>query len=115
MRACLRQYQMTTPIIAATAASTGLGERWFDNVFRTATPVIIPANRWHLCTVAESRIDPHDVLGLVPNAPAPYFGWGNIPDQFGRAWAEEDAEATRRLDPELTDLPPLRPGWGPKS
>ncbi|MEA2629545.1 MAG: hypothetical protein QOJ10_2005 [Chloroflexota bacterium] len=69
----------------------------------------------HLCTVVEADIDPHAVLGLVPNAPLPYFGWGNIPDQYGRAWAEEDAEAPTSLDPELTDLPPLRPGWGPKS
>lgn len=69
----------------------------------------------HLCTVLEVGIDPHDVLGVVPNAPLPYFGWGNIPDQYGRAWAEEDAEARTMLDPELTDLPPLRPGWGPKN
>jgi Plasmid pRiA4b ORF-3-like protein len=69
----------------------------------------------HLCTVLEARIDPNDVLGVVPNAPLPYFGWGNIPDQYGRAWAEEDAETPTMPDPELTDLPPLRPGWGPKS
>ncbi len=68
----------------------------------------------HLCTVVEAGIDPHEVLGVVPNAPLPYFGWGNIPDQYGRVWASEDAEAPTRLDPELTDLPPLRPGWGPK-
>jgi hypothetical protein len=67
----------------------------------------------HLCTVVAAGIDPHEVLGVVPNAPLPYFGWGNIPDQYGRAWAEEDVEALTRLDPELTDLPPLRPGWGP--
>ena len=68
----------------------------------------------HLCTVVEAGIDPDDVLGVVPNAPLPYFGWGNIPDQYGRAWAKEDDEAPTRQDPELTDLPPLRPGWGPK-
>ena len=39
----------------------------------------------HLCTVPEKTIDPREVLGLVPNAPMPYFGWGNIPDQYGRA------------------------------
>lgn len=68
----------------------------------------------HLCTVVEAGIDPHEVLGLVPNAPLPYFGWGNIPDQYGRAWADEDPESPPPLDPELTDLPPLRPGWGLK-
>ncbi len=60
-------------------------------------------------------IDPRGALGLVPNAPLPYFGWGNSPDQYGRAWADDDAESPTLLDPELTDLPPLRPGWGPKS
>ena len=69
----------------------------------------------HLCTVVESSIDPRDALGVIPNGPLPYFGWGNIPDQYGRAWAGEDAESPTPLDPELTDLPPLRPGWGPKS
>ena len=69
----------------------------------------------HLCTVVEADIDPHEVLGVVPNAPLPYFGWGIIPDQYGRAWADEEPEATTPLDPELTDLPPLRRGWGPKS
>jgi hypothetical protein len=68
----------------------------------------------HLCTVVEVGIDPNEVLGVVPKAPLPYFGWGNIPDQYGRAWADEDAEAPTPLDPELTDLPPLRSGWGPK-
>ena len=66
----------------------------------------------HLCTVAEASIDPRDALGVVPNAPLPYFGWGNIPDQYGRAWAGEDAQSPIPLDPELRDLPPLRPGWG---
>jgi hypothetical protein len=40
----------------------------------------------HLCTVVESGIDPHEVLGVDPDAPLQYFGWGNIPDQYGRAW-----------------------------
>lgn len=67
----------------------------------------------HLCTVVEAGIDPLDALGVVPNAPLPFFGWGSIPDQYGRAWAKGDDEAAP-LDPELTDLPPLRPDWGPK-
>lgn len=67
----------------------------------------------HLCTVDDASIDPRDALGAVPNVPLPYFGWGNIPDQYGRAWAGEDAQSPMPLDPELRDLPPLRPGWGP--
>jgi hypothetical protein len=68
----------------------------------------------HLCTVAEERIDPREVLGLVPVAPMPYFGWGSIPDQYGRAWESEDGTTEIPPDPELTDLPPLQPGWGPQ-
>lgn len=68
----------------------------------------------HLCTVVEISIDPRETLGAVPNAPMPYFGWGYIPDQYGRVRANEDDEARLPPDPELTDLPPLRPGWGPK-
>jgi hypothetical protein len=68
----------------------------------------------HLCTVVEADIDPHEVLGVVPIVPLPYFGWENIPDQYGRASAEEDTEGPTPLDPELRDLPPIRPGWGPK-
>ena len=67
----------------------------------------------HLGTVVEAGLDPLDTLGLVPEAPLPYFGWGNIPDQYGRAWADWDGESPTAVDPELADLPPLRPGWGP--
>lgn len=69
----------------------------------------------HLCTIGETRVDPRDVLGLVPDAPMPYFGWGNLPDQYGRAWEGDDGESPLPRDPELTDLPALQPGWGPRS
>jgi pRiA4b ORF-3-like protein len=67
----------------------------------------------HLCTVGEKVVDPRDVLGLVPDKPMPYFGWGSIPDQYGRAWDEDDGATRLPQDPELKDLPPLQPGWGP--
>ena len=69
----------------------------------------------HLCTVVNASLDPLDTLGLIPKAPLPFFGWGSIPDQYGRRWADDDSEATVPKDPGLTDLPPLRPGWGPDS
>lgn len=68
----------------------------------------------HLCTVEESAINPRESLGLVPDRPLPYFGWGAIPDQYGRAWSADDGETQSPPDPELTDLPPLRPRWGPR-
>lgn len=67
----------------------------------------------HLCTVDRSQIDPVETFGIVPNGPLPYFGWGSIPDQYGRGWNGHDGETEPPADPELTDLPPLRAGWGP--
>jgi hypothetical protein len=67
----------------------------------------------HLCTVGNSPLDPVETVGSVPDRPLPYFGWGAIPDQYGRAWAADDGETPIPPDPELRDLPPLRPNWGP--
>ena len=66
----------------------------------------------HLCSVGRSTIDPLETLGIVPDKPLPYFGWGDIPDQYGRAWSADGGETKPPPDPELADLPPLRPGWG---
>ncbi len=41
----------------------------------------------HLCTVAEKRIDPLEELGEVPDRPVPYWGWGDLPDQYVRSTA----------------------------
>lgn len=68
----------------------------------------------HLCTVADQRIDPLEVLGVVPSRPLAYWGWGAIPDQYGRRFEEDDGESQAPADPELRDLPPLRPWWGPQ-
>ena len=66
----------------------------------------------HLCTVADQRIDPQDTLGITPDRPLPYWGWGSIPDQYGRRWDSDDGETRQPADPQLTDLPALHPGWG---
>lgn len=68
----------------------------------------------HLCTTGKSPINPLESLGLVPDRPLPYFGWGAIPDQYGREWSADDGEATPPPNPGLTDLPSLRAGWGPR-
>jgi len=47
----------------------------------------------HCCTVDTDNIDPADVLGVIPPAPMAYWGWGTIPDQYDRRWAEDDGEA----------------------
>jgi hypothetical protein len=74
-------------------------------------------DRWmHLCTVAEQRIDPLEELGVVPDEPVPYWGWGDLPDQYGRRWDDdEDEDDLPPPDPGLQSLPPLVPGWGPRT
>lgn len=69
----------------------------------------------HLCTVGPERIDPEAELGIVPRSPLAYWGWGDIPDQYGRRWADDDGESDDPPDPGLSDLPPLQPGWGPQA
>ncbi len=48
----------------------------------------------------------------MPSTPLPYWGWGSIPDQYGRRFDEDDGESPVPADPRLADLPPLRPHWG---
>lgn len=68
----------------------------------------------HLCTVADEKVDPHEVYGEAPDRPVAYFGWGAIPDQYGRRWDGDDGESPPPPAPEplLSDLPDLHPGWG---
>jgi hypothetical protein len=66
----------------------------------------------HLCTVGQARIDPATELGINPTNPLPYWGWGIIPDQYGRRWAGDDGERDEPPNPGTSDLPPLQPGWG---
>ena len=60
----------------------------------------------HLCTVGNDKIDPSDEFGVTPRSPLAYFGWGAMPDQYGRNQADDDAD-TDVPDPKLRDLPPL--------
>jgi len=53
----------------------------------------------HLCTV-EGTVDPYEVLGVHVVSPTPFWGWGAIPDQYGRRWADDSG------DPD--ELPPVR-------
>ncbi len=66
----------------------------------------------HLCTVGPQRVDPYEVLGIEPPRPLAYWGWGSMPDQYGRRTADDDGEAPLPPDPNRTDLPPLLPWWG---
>lgn len=44
----------------------------------------------HCCSVATQKVDPVEVFGFRPDSPLPNWGWGDIPDQYGRRWADED-------------------------
>lgn len=68
----------------------------------------------HLCTVAAKRVDPVDVLGIIPPGPVPGWGWGDIPDQYGRRWEGDDGESSPPPNPRGTDLPPILPEWQPR-
>jgi hypothetical protein len=72
-------------------------------------------NWQHLCTVAPHLADPMETLGIVPDKPLPAWGWGDIPDQYGRRWNGDDGAARQPAVPdELADLPPILPWWGPQ-
>ncbi|GAA2097321.1 IS1096 element passenger TnpR family protein [Actinomadura alba] len=68
----------------------------------------------HLCTVDDQRIDPMEELGRAPGRPVPYLGWGDIPDQYGRRWDDDDGHDPLPKAPRRTfvDLPPILPWWG---
>ena len=44
----------------------------------------------HDCRVLEETVDPLSVFGERPVRPAIAFGWGWIPDQYGRTTAERE-------------------------
>jgi hypothetical protein len=46
----------------------------------------------HRCLLADTVIDPDEVLGVVPGRPLPYWGWGVIPDAYGRLWDGDDGQ-----------------------
>jgi hypothetical protein len=77
--------------------------RWLDHRRARVTHELAPgdafiytfdlAERWrHCCQVLEQPIDdPLALYGTRPRRPAIVFGWGWIPDQYGRTRADEGA------------------------
>ena len=75
-----------------------------------------PNDSWlHICRVAEGRIDPLEEIGEAPPEPTAYDGWGILPDQYLRRFADDDGETPMPVDQRNRDLPPLRPWWGPNA
>ena len=79
-----------------------LGTPWLDHgalkVAREVRPgesftyVFDLGDDWrHRCSVLPEKIDPFDELGPAPRHPVAIWGWGTIPDQYGRT-SFEDAD-----------------------
>ncbi|MBS9372267.1 hypothetical protein GON09_001231 [Rhodococcus sp. B50] len=47
----------------------------------------------HRCVIGGDKVDPLEVVGIRPEVPVPYWGWGTIPDQYGRQWADDDGQS----------------------
>ena len=62
----------------------------------------------HLCTVGPQHIDPEETLGIVAPRPLPYWGWGSIPDQYGRQ-SDDDRADGLPVEPKGADLPRVGP------
>lgn len=50
-------------------------------------------SREHHCTVLRCKVDPMKESGAASSEIVPVFGWGTIPDQYGRTTPDEDSEA----------------------
>jgi hypothetical protein len=67
----------------------------------------------HRCTVEAEKIDPLDELGVVPQVPLPSWGWGSVPDQYGRRWADDSGEDPMPARPAHPD--PMLTGQWPET
>ncbi len=68
------------------AARTKIGRRHEGEVFEFEFDF---GDSWtHRCTVLEGEVDPDDVYGVRPKGPVAVWGWGTIPDQYGRTTPE---------------------------
>lgn len=52
----------------------------------------------HECRADPAKVDPVDAYGDVPVDPVPIFGWGTIPDQYGRI---TDGTEDETFEPEV--------------
>lgn len=46
----------------------------------------------HTCTVVTVDADPEGEYGVRPRGPVPIFGWGSMPDQYGRRRPDREDE-----------------------
>lgn len=68
------------------AGRVKIGRRAEDEVFEYEFDF---GDSWeHRCTVQKTGVDPEDVYGVPPKGPVAIWGWGSIPDQYGRTKPE---------------------------
>lgn len=68
------------------AARTKVGRRRQGEVFEYEFDL---GDSWtHRCTILETGVDPEDIYGVPPRGPVAVWGWGDIPDQYGRTTPE---------------------------
>jgi hypothetical protein len=76
------------------------GPKWLDNSELKVARELKPGDRFtyvfdlgdnwrHRCVILEEKADPLEALGIVPDRPLPSWGWGWIPDQYGRETLDE--------------------------
>lgn len=65
----------------------------------------------HRCTVGTREVDPLSMFGDEPDRPVAYWGWGAMPDQYGRRWASDDG--TEPTPPEPDSADPMTQGIWP--
>jgi Plasmid pRiA4b ORF-3-like protein len=46
----------------------------------------------HRCVVQPDKVDPLEEYGTVPPVPVAFWGWGAIPDQYGRRSFDDQGE-----------------------
>lgn len=74
---------------------------WLDHAGLKVTRVVKPGevftyvfdlgDNWqHTCTVLDEKADPIESYGIVPDGPVAVWGWGSIPDQYGRRSFDDD-------------------------
>jgi hypothetical protein len=64
------------------AARSKLGRRDKDEMFSYEFDF---GDSWeHRCTVIETGVDPSEAYGDRPDGPVAIWGWGDMPDQYGR-------------------------------
>ena len=78
------------------AARTKIGRRTADEVFLYEFDF---GDGWtHRCRVLEAGVQPEDVYGVRPKGPVPVWGWGDMPDQYGRTTPDGEDEEEEEED-----------------